>query len=56
MYAIRSYYVTEATNRVNQLEQALAATPGDVSQLQADLRALEDSLVEVQVALSYNFV
>jgi len=44
--------LTEATNRVNQLEQALAATPGDVSQLQADLRALEDSLVEVQVALS----
>jgi photosystem II stability/assembly factor-like uncharacterized protein len=44
--------LNEAMTRVNQLEQALAATPGDVAQLSHELRALEEGLVEVQVALN----
>ncbi len=42
----------EATTRADQLQRALAETPGADPQIAKDLRALQDSLHEVQVALS----
>jgi hypothetical protein len=44
--------LNEAMGRVDQLERALAATPADVTQLHADLMALENDLADVQVAIS----